>query len=175
MHPQHLWGLDGVESRPPPEDTRSLSRSPVFPPGPLHALSHLPGPTGHLPCSPWQILKERRGTVKNASLGGWPGGQVVKCACSTSAAQGSQVQIPGADVAPLIKPHCGGVPPKVEEDWQQMLAQGQSSSPKNKQKQECWPSVKFQREGRRFRIRPWRRLWHCFIHKDKYLPGNARS
>ena len=28
-----------------------------------------------------------------------------------------QVQIPGADIALLIKPCCGGVPHKIEEDW----------------------------------------------------------
>ena len=33
-----------------------------------------------------------------------PGGVVVKFMCSTSAAQGSQVQIPGTDLAPLVKP-----------------------------------------------------------------------
>ena len=33
------------------------------------------------------------------------------------AAQGSQVWIPGADLAPFIRPRCGGIPHKVEEDW----------------------------------------------------------
>ena len=33
------------------------------------------------------------------------------------AAWGSQVQILGADLAPLIKPRRGGIPHKVEEVW----------------------------------------------------------
>ena len=45
------------------------------------------------------------------------GGVVVKFACSASAAQGSQVRIPGADLALVIKPHCGGIPHKIGEDW----------------------------------------------------------
>ena len=50
-------------------------------------------------------------------LRGWPGGTVVKCACFASAAQGSLVRIPGADVAPFGKTCCGRRPTyKVEED-----------------------------------------------------------
>ena len=60
--------------------------------------------------------------------GGQPGGAVVKFACSASAAWGSQVQILKVDLALLVKPCYGGIPHKIEEDWQQMLAQGQSSS-----------------------------------------------
>ena len=76
--------------------------------------------------------------IKN---GGQPGGAVVKCSRSSSAAWGSPVQIQGADMAPLIKPCCGrrptykveedghgcylraSLPQSKEEDWQ-MLAQG---------------------------------------------------
>ena len=48
---------------------------------------------------------------------GWPGGAVVKFAHSASAAWGSLVQIPGAEMAPLSKPCCGRRPTyKVEED-----------------------------------------------------------
>ena len=32
---------------------------------------------------------------------------MVEFVCSASVAQGSQVWIPGADPAPLVKPHCG--------------------------------------------------------------------
>ena len=53
---------------------------------------------------------------------------MVKFAHSTLAAWGSQVRILGTDLAPLVKLCCGGVPHKTEEDWKQMLAQGQSSS-----------------------------------------------
>ena len=49
--------------------------------------------------------------------GGWPGSAVVKCAHSTSVAWGSPVQIPGVDMAALVKPCCGRCPTyKVEED-----------------------------------------------------------
>ena len=47
----------------------------------------------------------------------WPGGTEVKFPCSASAAQGSLVQIPGVDMAPLGTPCCGRRPTyKVEED-----------------------------------------------------------
>ena len=69
-------------------------------------------------------------------------GRALKCARSASAARGSQVQIPGVDMAPLGKPCCGrhltykveedghgcelrvSLPQEKEEGWQQMLAQG---------------------------------------------------
>ena len=73
----------------------------------------------------------------------------VKFVRSASAARGSPVQIPGANTAPLGKKPCCGrhptykveedghrcelrvsLPQQKEEDWQQMLAQGQSSSEK---------------------------------------------
>ena len=48
---------------------------------------------------------------------GQPGGVVVKITRSASAARGSQVQIPGVDLAwLLIKPRCGGVE-EAEEGW----------------------------------------------------------
>ena len=48
---------------------------------------------------------------------GWPGGAAVKCAQSASAARGSLVPIPGADMAPRGRPCCGRRPTyKVEED-----------------------------------------------------------
>ena len=42
--------------------------------------------------------------------GAWPGGAVVKDTSSASAARGSLVQIPDADMPSLVKPY------KVEED-----------------------------------------------------------
>ena len=48
---------------------------------------------------------------------GRPDGAAVKCTRSALTAQGSQVQIPGADMALLGKPCCGRHPTyKVEED-----------------------------------------------------------
>ena len=42
---------------------------------------------------------------------------MVKCARSTSVAQGSLVQIPGTDMAPFVKPCCGRRPTyKIEKD-----------------------------------------------------------
>ena len=48
---------------------------------------------------------------------GWPGGVVIKFARSALVVRGSQAWIPGVDLALLIKPHCGGVSQKIEEDW----------------------------------------------------------
>ena len=73
---------------------------------------------------------------------------MVKFMCSATAAWGLRVQIPAMDTAPLIRPRYGSVPHtkqrkigidvssgtiflrQKEEDGQQMLAQGQSSSHK---------------------------------------------
>ena len=67
---------------------------------------------------------------------GWPRGVVVKFSCSALEAPGSQVWIPGAALAPLFKPCCGSILHKTEEDWQQTLAQGQSSLQKRKKEKE---------------------------------------
>ena len=53
---------------------------------------------------------------------------MVKFAHSALVAQGSQDWIPGADLAPVVKPCCGGISHKAEERLAQMLAQRQSSS-----------------------------------------------
>ena len=45
--------------------------------------------------------------LKNKNLRGGPGGAVVKCAGSSSLAQGSPVLMPGVDMALLGKPCCG--------------------------------------------------------------------
>ena len=45
-----------------------------------------------------------------------PGGVVVRFACSISVAWSWQVWIPGVDLASLIKPCCGRIPHKIEED-----------------------------------------------------------
>ena len=54
--------------------------------------------------------------IKRSKFGCQPGGVVVKFARSASVAWTSQVQIPGADLAPLVKQRCGGIPHKTEED-----------------------------------------------------------
>ena len=48
--------------------------------------------------------------------GGRPGGVVVKFLHSALAAWGLQVQIPGVDLAPLVKPCCGSITHKIEDD-----------------------------------------------------------
>ena len=55
-------------------------------------------------------------TITYNEFRGSPGGTAVKCACSASAAQGSQVRILGVDMAPHGMPCCGRHPIyKVEE------------------------------------------------------------
>ena len=67
---------------------------------------------------------------------GWPGGTVVKFTCSTSAAQGLHAGVQGMDLHTAHQAMLWWCPTyKIEEDWQQMLAQGQSSSPKKKKKE----------------------------------------
>ena len=56
-------------------------------------------------------------SYQDCNYRGQPGGAAVKSACSALLAQGSLAQIPGVDMAPLDKPHCGRRPTyKVEED-----------------------------------------------------------
>ena len=58
---------------------------------------------------------------------------MVKFAHSASEAQGSRFWIPGADLHTANQAMLWRHPTyKTEEDWQQMLAQGQSSSPQKK-------------------------------------------
>ena len=67
--------------------------------------------------APWNLQLRIFHPILKQIVLGQPGGTVVKCARSTSAAWGSLVQIPGADMAPLVKPCCGRRPTyKVEED-----------------------------------------------------------
>ena len=67
-------------------------------------------------CSLLYFKQSRQSYPIKYESGGWPGGTVVKFAHSASVAQGSRAWIPGADLAPLIKPHCGCIPHKTEED-----------------------------------------------------------
>ena len=43
---------------------------------------------------------------------------MVKFMYSALMALGSQVQIPGTDLALFVRTHCGSIPHKIEEDWQ---------------------------------------------------------
>ena len=63
----------------------------------------------------------------------WAGGVVVKFTCFALAAQGSRVWILGRDLQTAHQAMLWQHPTyKTEEDWQQTLAQGQSSSPEKK-------------------------------------------
>ena len=83
----------------------------------------------HVAGSVWNILKTLSGAYSHSfyphitscygkyTYGGWPSDAAVKCAHSASAAQSSQVRIPGADMAPLGKPCYSRHPTyKVKED-----------------------------------------------------------
>ena len=73
--------------------------------------------------------------MENTVLG-WPSGIVVKLVHSASAALGSEVQIPGVDLHATYQAMLWWcLIDKVEEDWEQMLAQGPSSS---QTKQTLW-------------------------------------
>ena len=66
-----------------------------------------------------------------------PSDVVVKFVCSTLASQSSQVWILGTDLSTAHQDmlwQCTAY--KIEEYWQQMLAQGQSSLPKKKRERE---------------------------------------
>ena len=67
-------------------------------------------------------------------LGGWLGGIVVKFARFASVVWGSQVWILGMDLALLIKPHCGGTPHKIEEDWHRCSLRANLPHKKEKEK-----------------------------------------
>ena len=59
-------------------------------------------------------------------------GIAVKFTSSTLVACDSQVWIPGTDLAPLIKPRCGGIHMQNRESLAQMLAQWRPSSSKKR-------------------------------------------
>ena len=56
-------------------------------------------------------------THSRCNEAGWPGGVVVRFVHSALVAQGLQVRIPGVDLVLLVKPRCGSIPHKTEEDW----------------------------------------------------------
>ena len=61
----------------------------------------------------------------------WPDGIVVKFACSSLTARGSQVQIPGTDLCTAYQAMLWQASPMLDRGrWAQRLAQGQSSSAK---------------------------------------------
>ena len=55
--------------------------------------------------------------IKMGNTQGWLDGIMLKFTRFPSVAQGSQVCIPGTDLAQLLKPRCAGIPHKIEEDW----------------------------------------------------------
>ena len=64
----------------------------------------------------WRINLLISYTLKTSSWG-WPSGIVVKFTCSTSAAWGLRVRIPSVDLVLLIRPCCGSIPHKIEDNW----------------------------------------------------------
>ena len=78
---------------------------------------NLPNNHGNLIETRWHHGILIRLAAMKMSGRGRPGGTAFKCARSTSAAPGSLVRIPSADMAPLGKPCCGKRPTyKAEED-----------------------------------------------------------
>ena len=61
-------------------------------------------------------MKTKQNITKKSLLRGQPGGVAVKFARSTLVAQGLLFRILGTDLALLIKPCCGSIPHKIEED-----------------------------------------------------------
>ena len=96
---------------PEPEPTGEPYLPPQPPGGPKRplgpALSHLEA-TSHM----WLFTLQLK-----TQFWGWPCGVAVKTVCSALVAWGLWVWIPGTDLAPLVKPRCGGIPHKIEEDW----------------------------------------------------------
>ena len=62
-------------------------------------------------------FKRQQGRLLKRLCGGRPSGVAVKFTHSTSVAWGLQVQIPGMDLAPLVKLCYGGIPHKIKKDW----------------------------------------------------------
>ena len=81
-----------------------------------------------------QNIPQTKVTAVIKNMRGLSNGIIVEFVHSTSAAQSSQVQIPGMDLH--IGPCCGGIPQTKKNRGRlaQMLAHGQSSSPKKKMK-----------------------------------------
>ena len=68
-------------------------------------------------CSNPKVHDNEADGVLQSWLRGWPRGVVAKFVCSASGAGGLLVCILGVDLALLVKPCCGVIPHKIEEDW----------------------------------------------------------